>query len=310
MSTPAAPELPEQPRRLRRTRSDAVIGGVAGGLGRYVSVDPILFRIAFVVLTFVGGLGIVAYLAMLAFVPADGQVREGEGDPVRTAARIVIAVLIAIGTVAAGFGVAVAAALGGGLAIAGFVVLAGVALIGTAFFGGARWLIVPAVALVLPLGLVAAADLDFRGGIGERSYHPASVAELPDRYELGIGQLHVDLTDVDLPAGRTDLRIEIGMGEALLRVPDDVCVTSNVDVAAGAVDVLDSENEGVDVGFEEATSTPQASPVLHVDGDVGLGVLEVVRAGDWPNLVDNPRDFEPGPGRMFRESGPRETGCA
>jgi phage shock protein PspC (stress-responsive transcriptional regulator) len=308
MSTAAAPELPEQPRRLRRSRSDAVIGGVAGGLGRYVSVDPILFRIAFVVLTFVGGLGIVAYLAMLAFVPAEGEVREG--DPVRTAARIVVAVLIAIATVVAGAGVAVVAALGGGLAIAGLVVLAGVALVCTAFFGGARWLIVPAVALVLPLGLVAAADLDFRGGIGERDYHPASVAELPDRYELGVGQLHVDLSDVDLPAGRTDLRIDIGMGEALLRVPEGVCVTSNVDVAAGGVDVLDSENAGVDVAFDEATTTPQQRPVLHVDGQVGVGVLEVVRVGDVPNFVDRPADWEPQRGRLFRDAGPRETGCA
>jgi phage shock protein PspC (stress-responsive transcriptional regulator) len=309
MSTPVAPELPEQPRRLRRSRSDAVIGGVAGGLGRYVAVDPILFRIAFVVLTFVGGLGIVAYLAMLAFVPAEGEAREG--DPVRTAARIVVAVMIAIATVIAGAGVAVAAALGGGVVIAGLVVLAGVALVCTAFFGGARWLIVPAVALVLPLGLVAAGDLDFRGGIGERSYHPATAAELPDRYELGIGQLYVDLTDVELPAGRTDLQIDIGMGEAVLRVPEGVCVTSDVDVAAGGVDVLNSENAGIDVGYTQASTTSQQRrPVLHVDGEVGLGVLEVVRAGESPNFVDRPADWEPQRDRPFRDTGPRETGCA
>jgi phage shock protein PspC (stress-responsive transcriptional regulator) len=309
MSTPVAPELPEQPRRLRRSRSDAVLGGVAGGLGRYVAVDPILFRIAFVVLTFVGGLGIVTYLAMLAFVPVEGEAREG--DPLRTAARIVVAVLIAIATVFAGAGVAVAAAFGGGVVIAGLVILAGVALICTAFFGGARWLIVPAVALVLPLGLVAAADLDFRGGIGERSYHPASVAELPDRYELGIGQLHVDLSDLELPPGRTtDLQIDLGMGEALLRVPDGVCVTSDVDIGAGGVDVLNRENAGVDIGYTEASSTPQRRPVLHVDGEVGVGVLEVVRGGEWPNFVDRPDDWRPERGRVFRDSGPRETGCA
>ena len=36
-------------RRLTRSSSDKLIGGVAGGLGRYFGVDPILFRIAFVV---------------------------------------------------------------------------------------------------------------------------------------------------------------------------------------------------------------------------------------------------------------------
>ena len=68
---------PEEPRRLTRAGSDAVIGGVASGLGRYFGVDPILFRIGFVVLAFAGGVGILAYLALLAFVPSDGEERPG-----------------------------------------------------------------------------------------------------------------------------------------------------------------------------------------------------------------------------------------
>src|SRR6187397_3166492 len=62
-------------RRLTRSSSDKLIGGVAGGLGRYFGVDPILFRIAFVVLTFAGGVGILAYIGLLAFVPADDDSR-------------------------------------------------------------------------------------------------------------------------------------------------------------------------------------------------------------------------------------------
>src|SRR5215208_6586681 len=62
-------------RRLTRSSSDKLIGGVAGGLGRYFGVDPILFRIAFVVLTFAGGVGVLAYIGLLAFVPADDDGR-------------------------------------------------------------------------------------------------------------------------------------------------------------------------------------------------------------------------------------------
>src|SRR5215218_228272 len=62
-------------RRLTRSSSDKLIGGVAGGLGRYFGVDPILFRIAFVVLTFAGGVGVLAYIGLLAFVPADDDSR-------------------------------------------------------------------------------------------------------------------------------------------------------------------------------------------------------------------------------------------
>src|SRR3954465_9286911 len=67
---PQTPQAPE-PRRLTRSGSDSVVGGVAGGLGRYFGVDPILFRIGFVVLTLAGGVGALAYLGLLAFVPAD-----------------------------------------------------------------------------------------------------------------------------------------------------------------------------------------------------------------------------------------------
>src|SRR4051794_41932322 len=46
-----------EPRRLKRSGSDAIVGGVASGLGRYFGVDPILFRIGFVVLAFIGAAG-------------------------------------------------------------------------------------------------------------------------------------------------------------------------------------------------------------------------------------------------------------
>src|SRR5215208_5621321 len=70
-----APPPSQGVRRLTRSSSDKLIGGVAGGLGRYFGVDPILFRIAFVVLTFAGGVGVIAYIGLLAFVPADDDSR-------------------------------------------------------------------------------------------------------------------------------------------------------------------------------------------------------------------------------------------
>ena len=61
----AAPPRP----RLLRSSTDSMIGGVAGGLGRHFGVDPLAIRITFVILTFAGGLGVLAYLAGLVFLP-------------------------------------------------------------------------------------------------------------------------------------------------------------------------------------------------------------------------------------------------
>ena len=352
-----------RPKRLTRSGADAVIGGVGSGLGRYFGVDPLLFRIGFVVLSFAGGFGVLAYLLLLAFMPAGGDERPGGpsraaaiagavvlgvalvaflgtpffffgpgllvlglvglagvllwralegregGDPARTAGRVFLAALLAIAVAGAALGVGIVAALGGGVVIASLAVLTGLVLIGTAFVGGARWLIVPALALVLPLGIVAAADIDLDGGVGDREYHPASAAELRDRYEIGIGSIDVDLTDVDLPTGRTDLDIDVGIGEALVYVPRDACVTSDVEIGAGASDVFDEDYNGVDVTFTETTAPPPARPHLHIDAEVGVGAIEVVREGSLPDQFRSRQRFE-----VFDDSqdAPSEggSGCA
>jgi phage shock protein PspC (stress-responsive transcriptional regulator) len=327
-------EDPTEPRRLTRSGGDAIIGGVSSGLGRYFGVDPILFRIGFVVATFIGAVGLIAYVALLIFVPTDGEQKtsgsgkavtvagavvlgcllvtflsppvfifgpgllvlgliglaglllwravggDTNGDPARTIGKLALAALIGVAVAGAALGVGLAAALGGGVVIASLAVVAGLALIGTAFVGGARWLIVPALALVLPLGIVSAAGIDLDGGVGDRDYRPASLTQLRDQYEVGIGSLTVDMTDVDLPANQTtDLKLDVGLGEAVLYVPANACVSSDVQIGVGAADVLDRGSDGVDVNYLEDGPAPAGRPKLHIDADVGVGVIEVVRDG-------------------------------
>lgn len=56
---------------LRRSTQDRHVAGVAGGLARHLDVDPIILRVAFVVLTFFGGAGLVVYIACWLLVPED-----------------------------------------------------------------------------------------------------------------------------------------------------------------------------------------------------------------------------------------------
>jgi phage shock protein PspC (stress-responsive transcriptional regulator) len=65
----STPSLTARP--LTRSSSDRMLGGVAGGLGAYFSVDPALIRIAFAVSCLFTGAGLIAYLVMLAVVPSD-----------------------------------------------------------------------------------------------------------------------------------------------------------------------------------------------------------------------------------------------
>lgn len=58
---------------MRRRITERVIGGVAGGLGDYFNVDPLLFRIGFVGLMIFGGAGLVIYLIAWLLLPAEGH---------------------------------------------------------------------------------------------------------------------------------------------------------------------------------------------------------------------------------------------
>ncbi len=56
---------------LTRSTDDKVLGGLSAGLGRYFGIDPVVFRIAFVVLTLAGGSGVLLYLVGWLMIPDD-----------------------------------------------------------------------------------------------------------------------------------------------------------------------------------------------------------------------------------------------
>jgi phage shock protein C len=56
---------------MTRSTSDKMIGGVAGGLADYFSIDPLVVRIGFAVSTLFSGAGLLAYLGLLVFVPVE-----------------------------------------------------------------------------------------------------------------------------------------------------------------------------------------------------------------------------------------------
>ena len=56
-------------KRLYLSDKDRKIAGVCGGLSEIFDVDPVIFRIIFLVASFVGGLGILAYLIFWVATP-------------------------------------------------------------------------------------------------------------------------------------------------------------------------------------------------------------------------------------------------
>lgn len=66
-------------RKIFRSSKNRLLGGVAGGIGEYFNIDPVLARILFVLLGLSGGGGVVLYLILWLIIPGrssnstDGQ---------------------------------------------------------------------------------------------------------------------------------------------------------------------------------------------------------------------------------------------
>ena len=63
--------MTEKAKRLYRSTKNSVIGGVCGGLGDYLDIDPVLIRVVWAVLFFAGGVGLLAYVLAWIIIPEE-----------------------------------------------------------------------------------------------------------------------------------------------------------------------------------------------------------------------------------------------
>jgi phage shock protein PspC (stress-responsive transcriptional regulator) len=269
-----------------RSSSDRVIAGVAAGIGRYFSVDPVVVRIAFIVGAFFGGAGVIAYLAAWLLVPRDdgaGRSTDAAGVVRRLGVAIGVLALTGIALVGGFWG----AASGGASTVAIVVIAAGGLLMLGAFTGGMRFLIVPALALAFGAAAVAAGDIDVRGGTGERAYRPATANDLRPEYRLGAGHLLLDLRNTDLGPGDHRVHMKLGLGQVEVLVPPNVCVSSTAHISGGGTTIFDHDSGGTYHDWQEVRRAQEGNPHLTVDADIGFGELRI----------------EPGPGVTGTQEG-------
>lgn len=77
-------------RRLEKSRTDRMIDGVCGGVAGYFGVDSTLVRVVWALLTFLGGSGVVLYLACMILMPkqtAEAAAAEAAAGPRATASE-------------------------------------------------------------------------------------------------------------------------------------------------------------------------------------------------------------------------------
>ncbi len=106
-----------------------------------------------------------------------------------------------------------------------------------------------------------------------------------------MGELIVDLRQTDLPAGDVPVKIDLGIGDARLIVPDDVCVATDAQIGIGEARTFDRHNEGVDVNVDDLPDASPDTTRLLVKADVGIGSLRIGRSFANPSFDSGGFDF-------------------
>jgi hypothetical protein len=131
------------------------------------------------------------------------------------------------------------------------------------------------VGLVLTLVLALAVGTDWGlevtlvGGVGERVEQPATPADLRE-YRLAVGQLTVDLSGLQVPAGTTTATARVGLGELVVKAPAGVAVRLDGRSGVGQVHGLDREENGLGNRLDVRTGDFDSA---------GRRLLLVLRAG-------------------------------
>jgi predicted membrane protein len=130
--------------------------------------------------------------------------------------------------------------------------------------------------LIAVASFFAVFDVDLGSGVGDRDVAVTSVENLQSNYELGIGSLDLDLSQLTLPLGETHVDASVDVGELRIIVPADVALQAHGSVEIGDVNLPgDASGSGRNIESDVFENGPR---VLVIDGHAGLGSVSVIRA--------------------------------
>jgi phage shock protein PspC (stress-responsive transcriptional regulator) len=272
-----------QVKRLERTSSPRILAGVCGGLGRYFDLNPAVFRLGLVVLTLLGGAGILVYLAAVLVIPDEGK-DQSIAERILAERRDRPWPLVGLGLVAFAIAVGLSRAtlwpaVGAGWVL---VLIAGLAILWASRGRRAHRIL---IALLVVAGMAVAAlatativafswfNVSLGDGVGNQVYQPRSVSEVKQRYDIGVGDLRVDLSRIGPVTKKMHVNAAVGLGELRIVVPRDAAVSVNAHAKVGEMFVLRHHDDGRDAAVEVGQGP------LVIDAKVGAGRIDVVRAG-------------------------------
>jgi hypothetical protein len=153
--------------------------------------------------------------------------------------------------------------------------LSGVALIASAWFGRVRGPLTLTALLAVAVAFAAIVDVPLRGGVGDRTVQPRSLAELGTQQHLGVGRLVLDLRELSLQGRGWRLEAGVGVGELIVLLPPGTAASVEGRADIGEVQLFGREENGVHVDTASDFGAAYAPPgTIALDLEVGVGRVE------------------------------------
>ncbi|MGZ4597117.1 MAG: PspC domain-containing protein [Actinomycetes bacterium] len=212
-----------------------------------------------------------------AWAPPPPKPRE----PRSVLGRVTISLTLLVAGVLVAWNIATDHDVSTEIVLASCLAVVGLGLVVGTFVGRARGLIVAGALLAVATSVASFTHVGFRGGVGERTWAPTTVAAVTEHspYRLGVGSARLDLSNLDLSGRTLHVQVRQGVGDLTVIVPQDVTVRVDADVRAGAFDVLSApQQNGTDLHERVVDPQGAGAPVLVIDAQLGVGDLEVRRA--------------------------------
>lgn len=136
------------------------------------------------------------------------------------------------------------------------------------------------VTLTLVLLVGSVAHVPLRGGVGNRTFRPATFEGLQPEYHLAVGRLTLGLRALETqqPAASRTVHVRLGIGQLSVHLGTTMLVQVRAHAEAGRVSLLGRTESGFGVDIASLPKVPAGVPILTLDLSVGAGQIEVTRA--------------------------------
>lgn len=154
------------------------------------------------------------------------------------------------------------------------VTVLGVGLLVGTFAGRARWLIIVGAIMVPTLVFSPVFEWDWSSDTFDVTHAPTNFEDL-DAYSIDVGNMIIDLSDLDWDGQTVDLVATIDAGNLEIRIPRDVNIVGEASVDIGRVGSRGRESAGLGNPHLTFDETGGELGTVNLDAHVDVGNIDI-----------------------------------